>query len=214
MFFTENPHTYLPEASIICTSFKGNSGREIIQTQELIGPIDHLAENSIKLICAWMARNYKLQGAQLKGTILVPEKALREAIINALIHRKYSIPGAIKIALYENHLDILSPGSFPGLVDLENLGDGTTFLRNPHIARLAHRMGLVEKLGSGIRLIFDSCEEVFIRKPTFQEGNDTVKITFYFEEIKQEKQSDEDLIFTILKKQRTLSIQACRYPHL
>ncbi len=241
LFFTEDPHTYLPEASIICTSFKGNSGREIIQTQELTGPIDKLAEDSLKLISSWIARNYKLHGAHLKGELLIPEKALREAIVNSLIHRKYSIPGAVKISVYEHHLDILSPGCFPGLVDLENLGDGTTFLRNPHIARIAHRMGLVEKLGSGIRLIFDSCEEALIKKPTYHEGNDTVTITFYFEKIQQEKSaigltltsstkmslensiksevspvevkpivkksSDEDLIFALLGKQGTLSIQ-------
>ncbi len=79
---------------------------------------------------------------------MIPQIAIREAIINALVHRKYSIPGAIKIALYDDRLEIFSPGNFPGLVDVNNLGDGTTYLRNPHLVMLARKMKLVEKLGS------------------------------------------------------------------
>ena len=207
LFFAEDPHLYLPEATVLCTVFKGNSGREIIQTKELTGPIEKLAEDSFKLIHSWLSRNYQLDGVRLKGSLPIPEIALREAIINGLIHRKYSIPGAVKIAIYDDHLDILSPGSFPGLVDLNNLGDGTTFLRNPHIARLAHKIGLVEKLGSGIRLIFDSCKKAELKQPVYQEGNDTVKITFYFEKETTKNSTDEELIFSLIKTQKELSIQ-------
>ncbi len=207
LFFTENPHLYLSEASVICTCFQGDKGRDIIQTQEMTGPINKLAEDSLKLVVSWISRDYKLHGAHLKGEALIPEEALREAIINALIHRKYSVPGAVKISIYEHHLDVFSPGCFPGLVDLGNLGDGTTFLRNPHITRMAHRMGLVEKMGSGIRLIFDSCMEAHVKQPVYQEGSDAVKITFYFEPIFQEKQSEEEVIFSLIKVRGKLSIQ-------
>ena len=47
---------------------------------------------------------------------------LREAIVNALLHRKYSIPGSVKIALYDDRLEIFSPGNFPGIIDINNLG--------------------------------------------------------------------------------------------
>jgi ATP-dependent DNA helicase RecG len=207
LFFTEDPHLYVHEAIVICTLFKGDSGREIIRTQEITGPLEKLAEDSFRLVHAWMASNYKLSGVRLKGESPIPEKAIREAIINGLIHRKYSIPGAVKISIYEHHLEIFSPGCFPGLVDLENLGDGTTFLRNPHIARIAHRMGLVEKLGSGIRLIFDSCKEAGLKQPKYEEGTDSVKITFYYEHVKQAGQSDEDAIFSLKKNQNELTVQ-------
>lgn len=206
LFFTDDPHTYLPEASVICTSFRGDSGRDIIQKQELVGPLDKLADDSYSLVHAWLIRDYEMRGVRLRGKSPIPDKALREAIVNALIHRKYTILGAVKIALYEHHLEILSPGCFPGLVDLDNLGDGTTFLRNPHIARIAHRMGLVEKLGSGIRLIFDSCKNAGLKPPQYTEGGDTVKVTFYFEQARQVEQSDEEAILSLIKKQRELSI--------
>jgi ATP-dependent DNA helicase RecG len=206
LFFTDDPHLYLPEASVICTVFKGDSGREIILSQELTGPIDQLAVDSLQLVSSWLSRDYKRTGVRLTGKSLIPEDALREAIVNALIHRKYSTPGAVKIAIYENHLDIFSPGCFPGLVDLENLGDGTTFLRNPHIARIAHRMSLVEKLGSGIRLIFDSCKASGLKQPQYMEGEDSVKVTFFFERIRRVDQSDENAIASLIETHPEVSI--------
>jgi len=68
-------------------------------------------------------------------------------------------------------------------------------------------MGLVEKLGSGIRLIFDSCKEVGLKQPQYQEGSDTVKITFYFEQIRQVEQSDEEVILSLMANRDDLTIQ-------
>lgn len=67
------------------------------------------------------------------------------------------------------------------MVLIDNLGDGTTFLRNIVIARIARKMHLMEKPGSGIRLIFNSCRQAGIRKPEFNENGDYVKVIFYFE---------------------------------
>ena len=64
------------------------------------------------------------------------------------MNRKYWISGAVKIALFDDRLEIFNPGNFPGLVDTKHLVDGTTYLRNPVIARLMRRFGLIEKLGN------------------------------------------------------------------
>ncbi len=95
---------------------------------------------------------------------------MREAVMNALIHRKYTIPGATKIALYADRLEIFSPGGFPGLVSVSNLGDGTTYLRNHVVANIARKMKLVEKIGSGIRLIFDSCRDAGLKRPRYEKA--------------------------------------------
>src|SRR3990167_4105346 len=137
-------------------------------------------ENSFQLIKSWLLRDYKLLGTKLKWKMPIPEVALREAIINALIHRKYWIPGSTKIALYDNRLEIFSPGNFPGLFDLHDLGDGTSYLRNPNLARIARRFGIMEKLGTGIRAMLESCQKARIKKPEFIEGADSVKVIFYF----------------------------------
>lgn len=110
-------------------------------------------ENAFALIKSWLLKDFALKDTKLIGKMIVPAEALREAILNAVIHRKYSIPGAIKIALYDNRLEIFSPGNFPGLVNINNIGDGTTYLRNPIIAEVARKLNYIEQLGTGINLI-------------------------------------------------------------
>jgi ATP-dependent DNA helicase RecG len=206
LMFSEHPDRYIPEATVICTQFHGNEGRDIIQTRELTGAIPTLVDESLTLVSTWLGKYYKLQGAYLKGNLPLPIEALREGIVNALIHRKYTIPGAVKIALYDNRLEIFSPGQFPGLVDIYNLGDGTTVLRNPHIARLARRLGILEKLGSGIRLIFMSCEKFGIEKPIYHEDGDFVKLVFSLRPRKNTKDSDEENLLRMFRMQNDLSI--------
>jgi ATP-dependent DNA helicase RecG len=199
LMFSDAPENIIPEAMIIISRFAGIEGRHIIQTIELTGPIPLLADSAFALLLQWLERDLKLKKMQLKGTPPIPAEALREGIINALIHRKYSIPGAIKIALYDDRLEIFSPGAFPGLISISNLGDGTTFLRNLVVARIARKMRLMEKLGSGIRLIFDSCRKYEIRQPEYNESGDFVKLTFYFERVPKTSELPEGIILDMAR---------------
>jgi len=195
LFFTPNPEMYIPEAIIICTWFKGKEGRDIIKTMELTGPIPTLVESALKLLHSWLEIDFNLSpSGKLKGRSLIPLVAIREALVNALIHRKYIIRGAVKVAMFEDRLEIFSPGSLPGLMSLKNLGDGTTFLRNPTLAKIARKLRLIEKLGSGIRLIFDSCKKEKLKKPSFYEDGDFLKVVFYFEKELDEGLSVEEKI--------------------
>lgn len=206
LMFCESPHVYIPEAMIQCTRFRGIDGRDIIQTEEIQGPIAKQAEISLELIKSWVTREYQLFGAKLKGKMIIPEVALREAIINALIHRKYWIPGAIKIALYDNRLEIFNPGNFPGLFDLKRLGDGTTYLRNPNLARIARRFKLVEKLGTGIRAIMESCRNAGLKKPEYIEGADNVKIIFNFLPEEDKYSSDDDKLLALFNMRNEVKL--------
>lgn len=206
LFFCSEPHRYLPESMVICTRF-GTGLRDILQTQEITGPLPQQAEESFKLIYSWLERDLRLQTTKLQGKIPVPQEALREAIMNSLIHRKYSIPGAIKIAAYNDRLEVFNPGCFPGLVDINHLGDGVTYLRNPHIARLARKMRLVEKLGTGIRLIFESCKQAKIKTPSYHEEGDFVKLKFYFAPGKSISDSDLDAILKLIEPRGECTIK-------
>jgi len=205
MLFSEKPDEYIPEATMICTRFSGKEGRDIIQTEEVHGPIQRQIDISFNLISSWISRHYHLEGVFLKHKTLIPEVALREAITNAVIHRKYSIPGATKVALYDDHLEIFSPGNFPGHVNINNLGEGITHLRNPAIGRMAHKMGIIEKLGSGIRLIFESCRNAGIATPIFREDGDYVKVIFSFQPLKNMSKNDEEMLLALFKTRETLT---------
>ncbi len=206
LLFSDTPNKYIPEAHVICTRFAGTQGRNIIQTEEINGSIGKQIDVSFNLVANWIKRNYKLEGARLKAHTLIPEVALREVITNALVHRKYTIHGAIKIALYDDHLEIFSPGNFPGHININNLGEGITHLRNPIIGRMAHKMGIIEKLGSGIKMIFDSCRTSKIVAPTFSEDGDYVKVVFEFKTVKNERKPDEEVLLDYFKTKPVLNI--------
>lgn len=205
--FCEEPEKYIPEALIRCTLFDGVEGRDIIKTLEIKGPISTVATEALHLIISWTKRHYTLDGALLKGKLLIPEEALREGIINALIHRKYTVPGPIKIAVFDDRCEIFSPGCFPGLVEHTSLGDGVTFLRNPTLVKLARKMSVVESLGTGIRLIIDSCTKAGLPHPEFIEGADYVKLILRFPIGRPPHLSDDEAILYLTKAQGSTSTQ-------
>lgn len=206
MFCTE-PDRHIPEALIRCTWFKGKDGRNIIRSENITGSLDQQANKAIELLKTWMSIKYELDGANLKKVFPLPIVALREALINALLHRKYSIAGAVKIAIFDDRVEIFSPGDFPGLVDLNTLGDGTTFLRNPSLVRIAHRMELIEVRGTGIRLMFESCIEAKLKPPQFYEEGDFVKVVFFFTPDKLTYENEIDALTDFVAFQGSVSAQ-------
>jgi ATP-dependent DNA helicase RecG len=207
LLFNTEPEIYIPEAYIICTRYEGIKGREIIQKEEITGNLQKQVSDSSKLLISWLKRNYSLVSNKLESKSIIPEEAIREAIINAIVHRKYSIPGAIKISLYDNCLEVFSPGNFPGLVDINNLGDGTTYLRNPTIAQAFRKLKLIEKLGSGIRLIYDSCLKRGLKEPNYNEDGDFVKLTFSFAPNLDIHNFDEEEILKLFEFTKELTIK-------
>ncbi len=204
--FCEEPERYISEAIVLCTKFRGVSGRKIVNTVTIKGTLESQAEETFKLVNQWLIESYNLVGIKLKPKTIIPEEAFREAIINALLHRKYWIPGAVKVAMYDDRLEIFNPGGFPGLVDLNNLGDGTTYLRNPHLAKLARRFGLIEKLGTGIRLMKESCKASGIMPPKFIEGADSVKVIFYFLPDKNQSKPEEDILLDLFNTRNEVTV--------
>lgn len=105
--------------------------------------------------------------------------AIREALLNALIHRRYSAVGPVKIALFDDRLEIFSPGNFPGPFNLNELGSGVSYHRNPTIASLTRRLGLVERRGLGFLHMLQSCRENNNPPPEIIEGSDFIKVILY-----------------------------------
>jgi len=207
LMFSETPQDYIPEALVRCTQFKGVEGRNIIRTEDITGSLESQISESLKIVSSWISTHYELRGAKLTHQLAIPEAALREATTNALLHRKYNIPGATKIAVYDDRVEIFNPGCFPGLVDLNSLGDGTTYLRNPVLVRLAYKIHLVETRGTGIRLIYESCKKAGIKKPVYHEEGDFVKVVFYFEPDSSSYESDEEAIIALIKIQSSVTAQ-------
>jgi ATP-dependent DNA helicase RecG len=175
-----NPNRVFSAAEVLFTHFKGSSTEEIVRSVDLSAPLSSLVYQVLNLLEPLLIVATERVGPRLQASRLsVPLLAIREALLNALIHRRYSAQASVKIALFSDRLEIFSPGNFPGPIDLNELGSGVSYYRNPIIANLTRRLGLVERRGLGFAQILRSCKENTNPPPKIIEGSDYVKVTLY-----------------------------------
>lgn len=135
---------------------------------------------------AWLDRTLPLAARFPKGSILredrlpVPAEALREVVINAVIHRDVSNPSSyVAIAVFDDRIEVRSLGHFPSGVRAEQLGgEHLSVRRNPLIAEAFHRTGAIEAWGRGTNRVIEACRAHGIPDPTFVEEAGAVTVTF------------------------------------
>ena len=105
-----------------------------------------------------------------------PEFAWLEGIVNAVTHREYGMSGGyIKIAMFDDRLEITSPGKLPNIVTVDNIRL-TRYSRNPRIARILTEFGWVRELNEGVKRIFSDMEEFYLEPPVYSEPEYSVKL--------------------------------------
>jgi ATP-dependent DNA helicase RecG len=114
LLFGKAPQKFLPEAFIICTHFQGTSGRNALASQDCTGSLLNQVETALHFVKSRLTTRFDIEGTQRTQSLEIPEIALREIIINAIVHRDYQLAGPIKIAIYDHQVEIFSPGNFPG----------------------------------------------------------------------------------------------------
>ena len=116
----------------------------------------------------------KIDGMVRMERYLIPFEAFRETIVNALVHRTWDINSNIRIAMHDDKIEIYSPGGLPpGLNEEEYLNGFVSYLRNPIIANVFFRLGIIEKFGTGIKRIKESYREI-IHKPIFTVNENSI----------------------------------------
>lgn len=175
LLFGKNPQKLLSEAMIICSHFQGVSGREALATVDCEGDLFNQFHQAEDFILSRLSRSYSIQSTRRIELLEIPRIAIREALLNAIVHRNYHIKAPTKIAIYENRIEIFSPGQFPGPLDVNKPRAGITYLRNPVICKIFREAGYVEKIGSGLIAIFDSYEKQNLAEPQLVEGENYIK---------------------------------------
>ena len=176
LLFGYEPQKFLSESFVICTHFMGTSGREVVATKDCVGTLAQQYSDCISFILSRLNRKFSIEGVgPRKETLEIPEKAIREVVINALVHRNYFIRGPTKIAIYDDRLEVFSPGVFPGPIQIDHLNVGVTYIRNSVITRAFREMGHIEKLGSGFIAVFDSYQKWGLPAPIVHEGVGFIK---------------------------------------
>lgn len=175
LLFGKEPQRFLSDAFIICSRFAGLEGRQALATRDCSGTLLEQYEEAYSFILSKLNRSFTITGKVRKEKLEIPEEAIREALINALIHRNYNINSTTKIAIFDNRIEIFSPGGFPGPLSENNLRSGLTYTRNFAIAKVFRELGFSERLGTGLLKIFSSYEEYGLKEPRIIEGENYVK---------------------------------------
>ena len=175
LLFGKESQRYFTEAFIICTHFKGTAGREVIATKDCMGNLFQQLEQGIDFVLSRLNKSFLIKQKRREERYEIPEVAIREMVINAVVHRDYHMPGPIKIAIYDNRIEIFSPGNFPGPLQVEHLEMGITYIRNTIICKILREAGYIEKLGSGFLTLFESYRQYDLPKPVVLENTGFIK---------------------------------------
>lgn len=143
---------YFPYAKIECARFKGTTKQVFLDQTTIDDPIFETVESCMAFIKKNIALGATIGEIYREDRWEYPLEAVREAMINAIIHRDYAILGSdIKVAIYDDMLEITSPGPLPDFLPIEELGTGRSEIRNRVLAPIFKDLKLIEAWGSGIQ---------------------------------------------------------------
>jgi len=163
-----------------CSRFKGNTMSVFLDKKEYRGDLFSQLRNVEAFIKNHINLKGEITGLQRIDTFEIPEVAIREAIINALVHRDYSNLGRdIKVGIYDDRLEIISPGGLPSGLTNVDLTSGRSELRNRIVARVFKELEYIEQWGSGINRIKDTCEKAELKEPVIEESGDFVGVRIF-----------------------------------
>ena len=173
---TENHSRY---AKIQCALFKGNDRDVFIDKKEFEGPIYEQLSDAFQFILKHINIGAEVNGLYSKDVYELPIKSIRELVANAVIHRSYLVESKIQISIFDDRIEVVSPGMLYGGMDIATMKTGRSKCRNQAIADMFQYMHIVEAWGTGIPRIIKSCKQYGLQEPVFEEFGDGIKVTVY-----------------------------------
>jgi ATP-dependent DNA helicase RecG len=167
-----------PDAWIQAGRFAGLDKVDLIDTLTIRSSLPRAVDEAIGFVQKHDLHGIKVDRARHTETWTLPPAAVREAIINAVVHTDYSQRGApIRIAFFDDRLEIESPGLLPFGLTVQDMRDGVSRLRNRVIGRVFQELGFIEQWGSGIRRMSAACRDAGIEEPILQEIGARFRVT-------------------------------------
>ena len=179
LLFGINPQRYLPNACISYAHFAGQSiDAELIDKQVIEGSLPEQIDRALAVVKNNIVRPSNIVGAKLEEVAgLYPEKVFRELIVNAVVHRNYSIVGSrIRIFQFDDRIEFISPGRLPNTVSVQKLPFGVSYASNPIILKFLENLRYVDKLGRGLPMVWQAAKKLG-RKVVFEEVGEEFKVT-------------------------------------
>ncbi|WP_024787054.1 MULTISPECIES: RNA-binding domain-containing protein [unclassified Lebetimonas] len=168
-----------PYAKIECARFKGTIPGDFIDQKSINEPISFQAEEAYKFVLRHISQGSTYEGVYRKDRWEYPVIAIREAIRNAVIHRDYSLTGKdIKIAIFDDKIEITSPGKLMPTIDFDDMESGQSDIRNRVLALVFKKLGIIEQWGNGLRLIAKELKKYPEIRFEWSEPGISFRITF------------------------------------
>ena len=164
---------------IQCGVFKGETRSIFVDKKEFEGSIIMQLEKAYQYVLEKINLGSDIVGIYRVDKYEIPPKSIRELIANAVIHRSYLEPNDIQVALYDNRLEITSPGMLLSGVNVKRMKEGFSKLRNRAIASVFAYVNIIEKWGSGIPRIMSELAEYGLEEPEFITFENDFRINIY-----------------------------------
>jgi len=197
LLFSEHPQAQFPEAYIRVVRYRGNdrgtgSRQQIVGDERCEGPIPAQLDRARELITEWQPTRRALAlSGRFEAVALVPRDAWIEGVVNAAVHRSYSIAGDhIRVEIFDDRIEISSPGRFPALVAVDRRPtEVTRFARNPRIARVCAELRYGQELGEGIRRMYDEMRLAGLTDPLYRQTSSSVRLILSTEPVHRDLDS-------------------------
>ena len=151
---SEHKRKFFPYAKIECARFKGSEPGVFIDQKTIDEPLSFQPELAYQFILRHISQGSSFEGVYRKDRWEYPVIAIREIIRNAVIHRDYSLTGKdIKIAVFDDKIEITSPGNLLPTVDFNEMETGQSDIRNLTLAPVFKKLGIIEQWGNGLQLV-------------------------------------------------------------
>ena len=164
---------------IQCGVFKGETRSIFVDKKEFEGSIIMQLEKAYQYVLEKINLGSDIVGIYRVDKYEIPPKSIREVIANAVIHRSYLEPNDIQVALYDNRLEITSPGMLLSGVNVKRMKEGYSKLRNRAIASVFAYVNIIEKWGSGIPRIMNEIREYGLQEPEFIIFENDFRVSVY-----------------------------------
>lgn len=149
-----------PYAKIECARFKGTSTDTKIDDKTITDQIGDQAAEALKFVLRHIDQGSFIEGVFTKGRWEYPIDAVREVLRNAVVHRDYSLTGKdIKVAIYDDMVEITSPGTLPPSIDFHEMDARQSDIRNKVIAPVFKKMGIIDQWGNGLKIVSSALKE-------------------------------------------------------
>lgn len=196
LLFAEEPQRWFPQASLRILRYSGTergagARQQLMHDSRIDGPIPHQVRQARSELSDLIPTRKALgPDGRFEELGIIPHEAWFEAIVNAVIHRSYSMSGDhIRAEVFDDRVELESPGRFPGIADISDPFHVTRFARNPRIARVCADLAFGQELGEGIRRIFEAMRLAGLASPAYRQTAGSVRLTLYAGAVDSEREA-------------------------